>query len=126
MNELVDNEALAISGNTNEPIYFSNIDLKYAYSVMALSEETRRQCNFSIVGGNFTGKYQFKTGFYGLGDMPNEFQMMMESLVGQQPGVHVFPDELLIATRGPAERHWRELRNVLEVLNDNNAAVKWS
>ena len=38
LNELVDNVALAISGNTNDPIWFSNTDLKYAYSQMALSE----------------------------------------------------------------------------------------
>ena len=30
MNELVDYVALVISGNTNAPIWFSNIDLKYA------------------------------------------------------------------------------------------------
>ena len=40
MNELIDNLALTISGNTSDPIWFSNIDLKYAYSQMALSGET--------------------------------------------------------------------------------------
>ena len=42
MNELdniIDNLALTISGNTSDPIWFSNIDLKYAYSQMALSGE---------------------------------------------------------------------------------------
>ena len=65
-------------------------------------------------------------GFHGLGDMPNEFQRVMDSSVGHLPGVHVYLDDILIATRGLAERHWRELREVLEVLNENNAAVKLS
>ena len=79
MNELVDNVALAISGNTNYSIWFSNIDLKYEKSQKALSEGTSGQCNFSIFRGNITGTYRFKTGFYGLGDMPNEFQRVMVS-----------------------------------------------
>ena len=101
--ELLDNVTLAISGNTNKPIRFSNIDLKYAYSQIALSEETSRQCNFSIVGGNITGTYRFKTRFYCLGDMPNEFQRVMDSLVGHLPRFHVYLDYSLVATRGPAE-----------------------
>ena len=53
---------------------------------MKLSEETKRQCNSSIVGGNITGTYRFKTGFHGLGDVTNEFQRVMDSLVGNLPG----------------------------------------
>ena len=49
---------------------------------------------------------------------------MMDSLVGYLSGVHVYLDEILIATRGSAERHWRELRKMLGVLCDNNAPVK--
>ena len=42
------------------------------------------------------------------------------------PGVYVYLDDILFATRGSAERHWRELLKVLEVLSENNEAVKWS
>ena len=38
----------------------------------------------------------------------------------------MYPDDILIATRASVERHWRELRKVLKVINENNAAVKWS
>ena len=48
-------------------------------------EETSRQCNFSIVGGSITGTYRFKKGFYGLGDMPNEFQRVMDQ--NQEPHI---------------------------------------
>ena len=46
--------------------------------------------------------------------------------MGQFPGVHVFLHDILIAVRGSQKRHWREVKNVHHVLNDNNAAVKWS
>ena len=52
---------------------------------MQLSEETIRQCNFSIIGGIITGTYRFKTGFYDLGDMPNEFQRVMDE--NQEPHI---------------------------------------
>ena len=42
----------------------------------------RKQSNFSILGGNITGTCQLSTGFYGPGDMPNEFQRVMDSTVG--------------------------------------------
>ena len=50
MNELVDNVALAIRGDTKEPIWISNIDLKYAYSQMQLNEKKSRQCIVCIIG----------------------------------------------------------------------------
>ena len=52
----------------------SKIDLDYAYGQMKLSEETSRQCVLAIAGGNFSGYYRFKKGFYGLADIPTIFQ----------------------------------------------------
>ena len=52
----------------------SKIDLDYAYGQMKLSEETSRQCVFALTGGNFSGYYRFKKGFYGLADIPTIFQ----------------------------------------------------
>ena len=42
MNELVENVALTIKGDTNALIWFSNIDLKYTSSQTKLSERTTR------------------------------------------------------------------------------------
>ena len=61
-----------------EQIYFSTIDLKYAYSQLNLNPETAKHCNFNIESGDMTGTYRFKTGFYGLTDMPAEFQKAMD------------------------------------------------
>ena len=94
---------------------------------MKLSEATIRQCNLSIVGGNITGNYRFKTGLKGLGDMANEFQRAVDFLLGYLPGLHVYLENIIIAVRGSEERHcWNEVRRALEVLVANNAAVKWS
>ena len=117
----MDNVALAINGNAAEPIYFSNIDPKYGYSQMKLSDTTSRQANFGIVGGKITGTYRFK-----IVDKPYEFQRIMDSLLGRFPGIHVFLDERLIATRGSAERHLTEVTRTLEVLDSIKAEVKWS
>ena len=47
-----------------ENVYFSTIDLKYAYSQLNLHPDTARHCNFKIIRGDATGTYRFKTGFY--------------------------------------------------------------
>ena len=72
---LLDNIAQSAHKGTNKPglTYFSTIDLRYAYSQLPLDASTRTLCNFSIIGGQATGTYQFQTGFYGLTDMPAEF-----------------------------------------------------
>ena len=59
IHELVDNVAAQISSDSVEEVWFTNLDLKNAYSQLALDKFTSDQCNFSIVGGNITGTYQF-------------------------------------------------------------------
>ena len=55
---------------SQESAYFSNLDLKYAYSQLNLDPETARHCNFNIISSEGTDTYRFITGFYGLTDMP--------------------------------------------------------
>ena len=43
INELVDFIAFALSGNTTDLIWFSDIDLKYSFSQMSFSEVTSPQ-----------------------------------------------------------------------------------
>ena len=59
-------------------IYLSTIDRNYAYSQLNLHLDTTKHCNFNIVSGDMTGIYRFKTGFYGLTDMPVKFQKAMD------------------------------------------------
>ena len=62
--------------------YFSTIDLKYAYSQLNLDANT---ANFNVISCDMTATYKFQTGFYGLTDMPAEFQKAMDyTLIGLQ------------------------------------------
>ena len=63
-----------LSNTPQETAYFTTLDLECAYSHLNLHTDTARHCNFNIASGDMTGTYCFKTGFYGLKDMPAEFQ----------------------------------------------------
>ena len=112
--ELIDNVAVTISGHDERNIWFSSIDLKYAYSQIPLSKKASNQCNFNIGGGEVTGSYRFKTRFYGLGDMPNEFQRIMYRLTEKLPNTHCYLDDTLIATVGSEDEHKKLVINVLK------------
>ena len=117
--------ALQISEKSYGRVWFSNSDLKNAYSQLKLCEQTSRQCNFSIVGGRTTGTYRFLTGFYGLGDMPNEFQRVMNSLLKNILFTNCYIDDILVASRGSLEEHKAIVYKILSILDKNNMAVKW-
>ena len=73
VDELIDVVSQIITATSEGSLYFTVLDLKYAYSQIRLTAETAKQCNFNNVGGQATGTYRFVTGFYGLADMPAEF-----------------------------------------------------
>ena len=73
VDELLDVVSEIITAKTTGTLYFTVLDLKYAYSQIKLTAKTAKQCNFNIVGGQPTGTYRFLTGFYGLADVPAEF-----------------------------------------------------
>ena len=58
--------------------YFSTLDSKYAYCQINLDTETAINSNFNIMSGDMTGTQRFKTGFFGLTDMPVEIQIVMD------------------------------------------------
>ena len=67
-----------ISEKKQGEVYFTTIDLTYAYGQLPLSKETSVHSNFSLVGGRSTGTYPFRTDFYGLTSMPAEFKREMD------------------------------------------------
>ena len=78
-----------------------------------------------MVGGEVTGSYRFKIGFYGLSDMPNEFQRIMDRLTEKLPNTHCYLDDILIATVGSKDEHKKLVINVLKTLDDKRLAIKW-
>ena len=94
---ILDNVALQISEKSNGKVWFSNLDLKNTYSQLKLCDQTSKQCNFSILGGKTTGTCRFLTGFYGLGDMPNEIQRAKDLLLKNIPFTNCYIDDILLA-----------------------------
>ena len=106
---LMDSTSQIITDYKRKPadkIYFSTTDLNYAYSQLNLHPETAKHCNFNIVSSDMTGTYRFKTGFYGLTDMPAEFQKAMDyALIGLKIKF-CFLDDIMIASKGSEEDHF--------------------
>ena len=117
IHELVDNVVPQISNNSAGEVWFTNLDLKNAHSQLSLDNFASKQCNFSLVGGDISGTYQFLTGFYGLGDMPNEFQRVMDSTLGNIPFTNFYLDDILVASKGSFIDHKKIVYKNLSTLD---------
>ena len=94
----------------------SKIDLDYAYGQMILSEETSRQCVFAITGGNFSGYYRFKKGFYGLADIPTIFEEKIDRTL--EYCTPAWLDDTIVVTRGDRKDHEKKMFDVLKKLEN--------
>ena len=119
IDHLMDKIAMKISElkTTEGTLYFSKIDLKYAYSQLPLHPETQKHCNFNILGGNATGTYRFLNGFYGLTDLPATFQKMMDTTLDGLDSTNAFLDDIIIITKGTIEKHENEKDKALKRLD---------
>ena len=115
VDELIDGVSQIVTENKSGTLYFTVLDLKYAYSQLKLAANTAKQCNFNIVGGKATGRYRFLTGFYGLADMPAEFQKAMDRTINHARTHSVFCMTFLLCRREMKSNmeHWwnRYLKN---------------
>ena len=116
--ELIDGVSQVITAKAAGTLYFTVLDLKYAYSQIRLTADKAKQCNFNIVGGQATGTYRFLTGFYGLADMPAEFQKAMDRKVNHAQNTFCFLDDILIVSKGEEKDHKKLVRNVLQKLDE--------
>ena len=99
------------------------MDLNYAYSQLNLHPDTAKHYSFNIVSGDMTGTYQFKTGFYGLTDMPAEIQKAMDyTLIGLK-NTFCFRDDILILSKGSEEDHFQLVLHCLEKLDADNLCI---
>ena len=97
---ILDNIAQTIKSDTKEQTLFSSFDLRYVFSQIPLDKKTREPGNFSFIGGNATGTYQFQTGFYGLTDMPADFQKAIDLTLTNCKNTYAYIDDILIITKG--------------------------
>ena len=125
IDHLTDSLAMHIASNKNKegPWWFSNIDLKYAYSQIPLDSSISEHCNFNIIGGKATGTYRFINGFYGLTDMPATFQKTIDKTLEGCKNYFAYLDDILIATKGKLKEHEDSLETILHKLNKEGLAI---
>ena len=121
---LIESISQQISAPASQNItYFSTIDLKYAYSQLKLDNNTANHSNFNIISGDMTGTYRLQTGFYGLKDMPAEFQKAMDyTLIGLE-NTYYFLDDILIVSKGFLNEHKNYVMKCLQRLDDENLKI---
>ena len=126
VDELIDGVSQIVTENKSGTLYFTVLDLKYAYSQLKLAADTAKQCNFNIVSGKATGTNRFLTGFYGLADMPAKFQKTMDRTINHAKNTFCFLDDILIVSKGNEMEHGTLVESVLKKLDDENLALKIS
>ena len=114
LEELLGQVSMAITKDEEMPLYISTIDLEYAFGQVKLHPDTSKHCNIAIIGGDSTGYYQFKKGFYGLSDMPTIFQENIDKTLEYQ--TPAWQDDIIIATRSTAEEHMERGSEILDKL----------
>ena len=122
---LLNNVAQSAQQGHNKPgtTLFSTIELRYAYSQLKLDDATREQFNFSIIGGHATVTYQLQTSFYGLTDMPAEFQKAIDLRLNNERDTFAFLDDILIISHGAKESHMNKLKRIFDKLDAENMAI---
>ena len=112
--------------NQGDNVYFSTIDLKYAYSQLNSHPDTARHCNFNIICGDAIGTYRFKTGFYGLTDMPAEFQKAMDYTLVGLSNTNCFLDDIIVVSKGTNKSHLKYVYRCLQKLDADNLRINLS
>ena len=115
IHELIDSVAQITTKDVPGKVWFKSLDLKYAFSQLPLSSFTNSPCNFNILCGDATGTYRFKTGFYGLTDIPTEFQKAMNCFLQGLEGVICYLDD--IVTKGDIQKHDDLVEKVMQRLD---------
>ena len=126
MHKLIDLVAQIITRDTLGKVWFTFLDLKNAFSQLPSLNLTSSHCNFSILCGEATSTYRFKTGFYGLTDMATEFQKAVDCTLQGLEGVTCYLDDILVVTKGKVEDHNTLVAKVMDQLNEEEWARKLS
>ena len=122
--KLIDTISQHLSNTRNgQQAYLFTVDLKYAYSQLKLHHDTTKHCNVNIICGESTGTYIFKTGLYGLTDMPAEFQKAMDYTLVSLQNTYCFLDDIIIVSTGTETDHLAYVTKCLKKLDDDNLRV---
>ena len=104
--------------------HFSTFDLKYVHSRLNLGSNTSNHCVFNIISGDMTGITDFKLdSFYGLTDMPAEFQKAMDYTLMGLKKTYLFLGDILIVSKGSEEQYKHYVINCLKWLDAENLSI---
>ena len=121
---LIDTISQHLTNTQNgQQAYFTTLELKFAYSQLKLHHDTAKHCNFNIVCGESTGTYRFKTVFYGLTDMPADFQKAMDYTLIALQNTKCFLDDIIIVSTGTEADHLAYVFKCLKKLDDDNLRI---
>ena len=100
---------------------FSKIDLLKGYHQIPVNEEDVRKT------GVITpfGLYLFPRTPFGLKNAGQDFQRLMDEILGDVPHTFVYIDDILVASENP-QQHLEDLKRVFEVLDDNGLVINRS
>ena len=101
---------------------FSTIDVKDAYLQIPLSEESKKKTAFTVPG---RGLFQYTRLPAGLKDAAGRWQSAIEKVLGYDPNILVYMDDILIFS-SDWEHHKRLLRKVFQKLYDAGITIKMS
>ena len=126
IHKLIDSVAPIITKNVPGKVWFTSMDLKYAFSQLPLSSLTSSHRNFNIMCGDATGKCRFKIGFYGVTDMPAEYHKAMDCTLQGLDGVICYLNDFLVVTKGDIHSHNSLVENLMQRLGAKCWSLKLS
>ena len=124
--ELLDSAAQIITSKSEGTLWFTSLDLKYAFSQLPLDEFAKKNSNFSIVSGNLLKHTDLKPNFFYLTGMPKEFQKTMNKKFLEKPVVFCFLDDILIVSIGSIINYNEIVDEVLSKVDKEGLALKLS
>ena len=82
------------------------------------SSQTIGQCNFSHIGGNANGTYQFHAEFNGFNDIAVEFQKATDLTLTNCTNTYAYLDYILVIKKDTVELHKEKIQTVLTKLDE--------
>ena len=111
MEALISRFSRKIGDGQADEIWIFKIDIDYAYGQLQLSKRAKDLCIFAVTRDNFTGLFRFLKGFYGLADIPTNFQEEIDqTLENKHPA---WMDGIIVVTKGTKQEHMVKLVDVL-------------